>query len=151
PATTTVTWGDGATVTRSLDGSDAHGHLSFPRVRYLSQQFVEELCSAEGVSDGLVEEIERVIFESHTQEDRNWALDFAELRESQTARFRQAREREVTAIAEISDRIAIEHEKERAVEMLTTQIAQKKNTLEGYIADRAKLVINGTEALVARH
>lgn len=45
-ATTTLTWGSGDTVTRSLDGSDTDGHMSFPRARYLSQQFVEELCSA---------------------------------------------------------------------------------------------------------
>jgi len=69
-ASTTLTWGGGATVTRALDGSDANGHMSFPRARYLSQQFVEELCSAKGVSDGLVDEIERVIFESHSQDDR---------------------------------------------------------------------------------
>jgi hypothetical protein len=80
-ATATLTWGGGATVTRSLDGSDANGPKSFPRARYLSQQFVEELCSARGVSDGLVDEIERVIFESHSQDDREWALDFAELRD----------------------------------------------------------------------
>ena len=71
-ATTTLTWGGGATVTRSLDGRDANGHMSFPRARYLSQQFVEELCSSKGVSDGLVDEIERVIFESHSQDDRDW-------------------------------------------------------------------------------
>lgn len=53
-ATTTLTWGGGANVTRSLNGSDANGHMSFSRARYLSQQFVEELCSAKGVSDGLV-------------------------------------------------------------------------------------------------
>ena len=80
-ATTMLTWGGGATVTRSLDGSEANGHMSFPRARYLSQQFVEELCSAKGVTDGLVDEIERVIFESHSQDDREWALDFAELRD----------------------------------------------------------------------
>jgi hypothetical protein len=97
-ATTTLTWAGGATVTRALDGSDANGHMSFPRARYLSQQFVEELCSAKGVSDGLVEEIERVIFESHSQDDREWALDFAELRDQQTSRFQQAREREAEAI-----------------------------------------------------
>ena len=98
-ATTTLMWGGGATVTRSLDGSDANGHMSFPRARYLSQQFVEELCSAKGVSDGLVEEIERVIFESHSQDDRQWAIDFAELRDQRTARFQQAREREAEAIS----------------------------------------------------
>lgn len=150
-AKTTLTWGGGATVTRSLDGSDANGHMSFPRARYLSQQFVEELCSAKGVSDGLVDEIERVIFESHSQDDREWALDFAELRDQQTARFQQARERETEAIADISDRIATEFEKESLVASLTTQVGQKKKLIADYTADRAKLVVKGTEAQVARH
>ncbi len=98
-ATTTLTWGGEATVTRSLDGRDANGHMSFPRARYLSQQFVEELCSAKGVSDGLVHEIERVIFESHSQDDCEWASDFAELRDRQTGRFQQGRAREAEAIS----------------------------------------------------
>lgn len=150
-ATTTLTWGGGGTVTRSLDGRDANGHMSFPRARYLSQQFVEELCSTKGVSDGLVAEIERVIFESHSQDDREWAIDFAELRDQQTARFQQAREREAEAISDISDRIATEFEKESLVATLTTQVAQKKKLIADYTADRAKLVVKGTEAQVARH
>ena len=150
-ATTTLSWGGGATVTRSLDGSDANGHMSFPRARYLSQQFVEELCSAKGVSDGLVDEIERVIFESHSQSDREWALDFAELRDQQTSRFQQAREREAEAISDISDRIATEFEKESLVASLATQVGQKKKLIADYTADRAKLVVKGTEAQVARH
>lgn len=150
-ATTTLTWGGGATVTRSLDGSDANGHVSFPRARYLSQQFVEELCSAKGVSDGLVDEIERVIFESHSQDDREWATDFAELRVQQTSRFQQAREREAGAISDISDRIATEFEKESLVASLAAQVGQKKKLIADYTADRAKLVVKGTEAQVARH
>lgn len=150
-ATTTLTWGGGANVTRALDGSDANGHMSFPRARYLSQQFVEELCSAKGVSDGLVDEIERVIFESHSQGAQEWALDFAELREQQTGRFQQAREREAEAIADISDRIATEFEKESLVAGLTTQVNQKKKLIADYMTDRAKLVVKGTEAQVARH
>jgi hypothetical protein len=150
-ATTTLTWGGGATVSRALDGSDANGHMSFPRARYLSQQFVEELCSAKGVSDGLVDEIERVIFESHSQDDREWALDFAELRDQQTSRLQQAREREADAISDISDRIATELEKESVVAPLTTQVGQKKKLIADYTADRAKLVVKGTEAQVARH
>lgn len=150
-ATTTLTWGSRATVTRALDGSDANGHMTFPRARYLSQQFVEELCSAKGVSDGLVDEIERVIFESHSRDDREWALDFAELRDQQTSRFQQAREREAEAIADISDRIATEFEKESLVATLTTQVGQKKKLIADYTADRAKLVVKGTEAQVTRH
>jgi hypothetical protein len=150
-ASTTLTWGGGARVTRDLDGSDANGHMTYPRARYLSQQFVEELCSAKGVSDGLVDEIERVIFESHSQDDREWALDFAELRDQQTSRFQQAREREAGAIADISDRIATEFEKESLVATLTTQVMQKKKLIADYTADRAKLVVKGTEAQVTRH
>ncbi|MGH6858740.1 MAG: TrlF family AAA-like ATPase, partial [Phyllobacterium sp.] len=122
-ATTTITWGGGADVTRSLDGRDANGNVAFPRARYLSQQFVEELCSAKGVSDGLVDEIERVIFESHSQDDREGAIDFAELRDQQTARYHQARERETEAISDISERIGTEFEKESLVATFTTQVA----------------------------
>lgn len=150
-ATTTLTWGGGATVTRSLDGSDANGHMSFPRARYLSQQFVEELCSSKGVSDGLVDEIERVIFESHSQDDRNGAIDFTELRDQQTTRFQQAREREAESISDISERIGTEFEKESLVSTLTTQVAQKKVVIANYNADLAKLVVKGTEAQVTRH
>lgn len=150
-ATTTLTWGGGATVTRSLDGRDANGHMSFPRARYLSQQFVEELCSSKGVSDGLVDEIERVIFESHSQDDRNGAIDFTELRDQQTTRFQQAREREAESISDISERIGTEFEKESLVSTLTTQVAQKKVVIANYNADLAKLVVKGTEAQVTRH
>lgn len=150
-ATTTLTWGGGATVTRSLDGSDANGHMSFSRAQYLSQQFVEELCSSKGDSDGLVSEIERVIFESHSQADRDGAIDFAELRDQQTERFQQAREREAEAISDISERIGTEFEKESHVSTLTAQVAQKKAVIANYNADLAKLVIKGTVAQVSRH
>jgi len=150
-AKASLTWDDGATVTRSLDGSDANDPTAFPRARYLSQQFVEELCSARGVSDGLVDEIERVIFESHSQDDRDGALGFAELRDQHTSRFQQAREREAEAISDISERIATEFEKETLVASLATQVRQKTKLIVDYTADRAKLVVKGTEAQVARH
>jgi len=125
--------------------------MTFPRARYLSQQFVEELCSSKGVSDGLVEEIERVIFESHSQDGREWALDFTELRTQKTSRFQQARVREADAIADISDRIASEFEKESLVASLTTQVEQKRKLIADYMNDRAKLVVKGTEAQIIRH
>jgi hypothetical protein len=125
-AQVTLTWGGGSTITRSLDGSDSNGPLAYPRARYLSQQFVEELCSSKGASDGLIREIERVIFEAHTEEQREGAMNFAELLESKTMRFRQSRQREAEAIASISERIAEELEKEGLVAAVSTQISQKK-------------------------
>lgn len=150
-ATATLTWGGGATNTRSLDGRDANGHLSFPQARYLSQQFVEELCSAKGASDGLTHEIERVIFESHSPHERNWASDFSELRNQQTAGFQQSRNREAEAITDISERIGTEFEKEKLVPSLKVQVEQKKKLTAGYNADLAKLIVKGTESHAARH
>ena len=65
-----VSWAAGEPSIRALDGSDANGPFAYERVRYLSQQFVEELCSSSGLTDGLLREIERVIFEAHPHEER---------------------------------------------------------------------------------
>jgi len=150
-AAATLIWGSGSVTTRQLDGQDANGHLSFPRARYLSQQFVEELCSSSGVSDGLIEEIERVILESHPFDEREGCTDFAEFREQRTNRFRQARNREAEAISDLSERIATELEKESSVATYAAQITQKKGLIQNYNSDLAKLVVKGTEAQVKRH
>ncbi|MCY4635666.1 MAG: hypothetical protein OXG04_14365 [Acidobacteria bacterium] len=110
-----LVWGGGDEASRYLDGRDSGGLTSFPRLRYLSQQFVEDLCSAHGPTDGLIAEVERVVFEAHPHESRDGALDFAELRKRRTQRFRQARAREAGAILQMSQRISEEIEKERLV------------------------------------
>ncbi|RSV35785.1 ATP-binding protein [Sphingomonas sp. ABOLE] len=147
----TLTWGGGTTVTRFLDGRDANSASAFPRARYLSQQFVEELCSSKGASEGLIHEIERVIFEAHPRDQRDGAVNFAQLRDRWTMRFQQARQRESEAISTISERIAEEIEKETLVTSLSNQAAQKRLLIEGYSNDLAKLVVKGTEAQAQRH
>ncbi|MGX9857625.1 TrlF family AAA-like ATPase (plasmid) [Limimaricola variabilis] len=149
--TATLTWGGGTTVNRFLDGRDVNNQYSYPRARYLSQQFVEELCSATGASEGLVEEIERVIFEAHSHDDREGAIDFQELRGYRTDRYRQARQREEQAVADISDRVATEIEKKESIVALRRQVEEKKALIEGYNRDLAKLVVKGTEKEAERH
>jgi ABC-type lipoprotein export system ATPase subunit len=56
-----------------------------PSVRYLSQQFVESLCSSTGASDRLVEEIEKVVFDRLEAPQRYDATSFDELRQIETA------------------------------------------------------------------
>ncbi|MCW9027350.1 MAG: AAA family ATPase, partial [Kangiella sp.] len=68
-----------------------------------------------------------------------------------TSRFKQARSRETEAIANISDRIATELEKERLVDVLSNQVEQKKALIKNYNADLAKLVVKGTSSQVRRH
>ncbi|SPU55271.1 Predicted ATPase [Brevundimonas vesicularis] len=146
-----VSWAAGAPSTRSLDGADANGPLSYPRARYLSQQFVEELCSSSGLTDGLLREIERVIFEAHPDHDRDGALDFAELLEHRASRHRLARDREAEAVSQISERISTELEKEKLVASYEGLVAQKKQLVDAYTADRAKLVSAGSEKRAQRH
>lgn len=146
-----VSWAAGDPSTRSLDGSDANGPMSYPRARYLSQQFVEELCSSSGLTDGLLREIERVIFEAHPDHDRDGALDFAELLEHRASRHRLARDREAEAVSQISERISTELEKEKLVASYEALVAQKKKLVDAYTADRAKLVSAGSEKRAQRH
>ncbi|ACI52505.1 conserved hypothetical protein [Gluconacetobacter diazotrophicus PA1 5] len=146
-----VSWSAGEPSVRALDGSDANGPFAYERVRYLSQQFVEELCSSNGLTDGLLREIERVIFEAHPDDERDGALDFDELLEQRATRHRLAREREADAVAQISDRISTEIEKEKMAATYESQAAQKKKLVDAYTADRSKLVSAGSEKRAERH
>lgn len=144
-------WGGGSTTNSYLDGRDVNDSWAYPRARYLSQQFVEELCSSRGASEGLVGEIERVIFEAHASEDQDGALDFSQLREHRTQRYQQARAREAEAIDAISERIALEIEKQALVNNLKLQVASKETLVKGYTNDLTKFVVKGTEAQAVRH
>nr|WP_292191881.1 hypothetical protein [Mesorhizobium sp.] len=146
-----VNWAAGEPSTRALDGSDANGPYSYERVRYLSQQFVENLCSLSGLTDGLLREIERVIFEAHPDDARDGTLDFAELLEHRASRHLLARDREAEAVSQISERIGAELEKEKLAATYEAQAAQKKKLVEAYTADRAKLVSAGSEMRARRH
>ena len=127
-----VSWGAGDPTVRSLDGSDANGPLAYARVRYLSQQFVEHLCSASGMTDELLREMERVIFEAHPEEERDNTVDFAELRELRATRHRWARKREAEAVSDISERISVELERRKLVPSLEGQVRQKGGVIRGY-------------------
>jgi hypothetical protein len=91
---------------------------AYPRARYLSPQFVEDLCSVEGMPQLLLE-IERVIFESHPRPDRDGAVDFDELLDLRARTHRASRVREEEALANLSDHIGIEMEKSALVPSLT--------------------------------
>ena len=146
-----ITWLAGDPLIRRLDGSDADGPINYPRVQYLSQQFVEELCSSNGITDELLREIERVIFEAHPEQERDGALDFDELLEHRASRHRLARQREAKVVSQISERIGVEFEKTKLVPNLRAQVGEKNRLIHGYTADRAKLVSVRSETRAQRH
>jgi ABC-type hemin transport system ATPase subunit len=82
------------------------GGASGLAVRYLSQRFVERLCSGDTLSNELQREVESVIFDHLPIEDRMEAEDFAELRAMRTGGLRQERDNLRNAITRSSRDIA---------------------------------------------
>ncbi|GJH28791.1 hypothetical protein [Caballeronia novacaledonica] len=54
-------WGSGDNTSNGLTMTDMEDVLDHPHIQYMSQQFVDQLCSADGPNDELVDDIERVI------------------------------------------------------------------------------------------
>ena len=134
---------------RPLDSPVNWSPDAYPRARYLSQQFVEELCSIEGMP-ALIKEIERVIFEAHPSLERDGAVDFDELLEIRARRYRDARTREEAALANLSDQIGIEMEKSRQIAPLKAQIAKRRKLIARYQADRKNLLPKDTNKMGER-
>ncbi len=145
-----LTWQNGETVTRSLDLSDDRSMGEYSSARYLSQQFVEELCSAQGVTDALMQEIERVIFEAHALADRDGAVDFQDLLDLRATRHRESRSREERTLFDLSEQVSAELEKKQLIEGLKKQIQEKTKQVESYTKERSKLVSKGSGARVER-
>jgi hypothetical protein len=143
-------WQAGEIATRELMGPHFDDGSTYPRARYLSQKFVEDLCSSDHMADALVAEMERVIFESHPLSERDGTVDFRELLELRTTRYRDARQREEESIAVLSDHIGTEHEKKNLITDLKKQIQQKQQAITAYTVDRNKLVSKGSEDRLAR-
>lgn len=125
-------WADGSTTpARGLSG----GADDQPRVRYLSQQFVERLSHRERVAnarrddfwlgadaaepaDPLLEEIERVVFEAIPIEDRMEAESFTLLRDARLGDHLEARRADRDTIRRMTEAIAGENAKKKSVESL---------------------------------
>lgn len=117
----TLSWADGQVETTPLH-PDADDDWRQPtRVRYLSQQFVEQLCSAEGLTDELLAEIERVIFQAHPFDARFGTTSFRELLDLKATRARAARTREQAAFITISNALLAERAKKASLVGLQKQ------------------------------
>ena len=145
-----ITWGNGSQTTCKLNDCISSEELQFPRARYLSQQFVEDLCSATGMTDALLREIERVVFEAHDLSSKENTVSFSELLELRASRYRMAREREEAALNLLSGRIGSELEKDRVCPEVDRHAVRARAILESYKKDRDQLVVKGSEIRMAR-
>ena len=93
-----IKWKDGRYNFCKLNDDNSSEIFDFPEVKYLSQQFVDQLCSSEGLSDDLIEEINKIIFNSHPIENKLGAKNFNEFLDLKTSQNSINRENYVASM-----------------------------------------------------
>jgi energy-coupling factor transporter ATP-binding protein EcfA2 len=145
-----LTWESGASTSLALGVVEVDELLDSAYVQYLSQQFVEQLCSAEGLENELMTEIERVIFNSHSVEDRLGASTFGELLDIRLERARSARGRHESALRAASEAMTTERARKASLASLTKQHADKLALINKDKTDRKALTSKGDKERVER-
>lgn len=144
-STAVVRWEDQDETRASLERTIHGDRDEWPRVQYLSQQFVETLCSAEGMTDELLEEVERVVFEAHPPEDRLGATDFQALLSLRAMRSRSKRARHQESLAQATAELTTEREWLDRGPTLQRQRRDLVTTIGRDKADRAGLIKPGSQ------
>ena len=125
--------------------------LDEPKVQYLSQQFVDQLCSADGLTNELMKEIERVIFDYHKQIDRKGAESFDELMELELSSVTESRKFYEDQIKDYTNNLNILRSKKDSVPNSKQSLQSKKKTIEEDKKNRQSLVGNDQEKLTKEY
>lgn len=143
-------WEHGEVTGNDLKDVDIDGLLDAPRVQYLSQKFVDDLCSAEGLADSLVEEIERVIFNAHPVDEREGASSFKELYLLRAAAAIERRSRYEQEFEGASNALTQERQLKQGLPALLKQRAELARQIAQDHRDRKALIGKGQEARARR-
>ncbi|MCH4565256.1 AAA family ATPase [Halomonas sp. EGI 63088] len=145
-----LTWENSETTCNEVSSVDIDNILDTPHVQYLSQQFVDKLCSAEDTSNPLNAEIERVIFDAHTRDDCMGASSFQELLELRLEGTRQKRRRHQETLRKASSDLTEERSLKDSLEGLIKDRSEKAKEIELDKRDRKSLVPKGNEERTKR-
>lgn len=138
-------WEDGEPTSNELRHVEMEDLLDSPRVQYLSQQFVDSLCSAEGLTDELLTEIERVIYQAHPTEDRMGTTTFRELLDVRAARGRAVRRSHEQALATAAQELNVQRDRRASLGGLQRQRSEKAASIAKDKRDRSILIGKGSE------
>lgn len=122
-----------------------------PRVRYLSQQFVERLSSPTGLADELLDEIERVVFDAIPVEDRLLCSTFAELRDGSLQDATAQRDADREVIRSRTTAIAEEHRLSRAIPALKAKVQEAERDRAAIEKELAAIPLQASNELVKAH
>jgi hypothetical protein len=146
-----LAWVDGDSTGNDLRAACADDLVETPRVQYLSQQFVDKLCSSDGAAVPLVQEIHRVLFGAHSVAEREGANDFDELLEIRLAPPREELHDAQTILDEAMTALAAERQLKGELPQLQKQRLEQAKAIEQDEKERKRLVGKGQEERVTRY
>ncbi len=114
-----------------------------PAISYLSQQFVDRLCSRTGLATDLRAEVERVIYDQTDPTERHGTSSFVELAEYLLQPLRDRRQGLRNSIIGYSDQIAAEMRLNQSLDKLRTELAAQRKNLDGLAKELAAQVPKG--------
>lgn len=145
-------WAEGGTSSNEASTFEDLDLWEESKVQYLSQQFVERLCSSDGLTDDLMREIERVIFEAHHPSDRAGASGFRDLLDIKSTGAISSREAYEQQIKELTEERNILLDKKANLPALKRSLEARKKTLEDDKKSRSALLgKTGDNAVTKRH
>lgn len=121
-----------------------------PEVSYLSQQFVEKLCSASGFATELRAEMERVVFDATPYDDRMQCESFRELANLSLVPTQNRREELQNSIMAIGEAVLKEEDLRSQIPVLTNTIQTTKNQIAGFQKEMRELLPKDKEAHAKR-
>jgi hypothetical protein len=137
-----LSWCSGPETNNQLSSIDYEDLWDSPKVEYLSQQFVEHLCAADGPTNELMKEIERVIFAAHKPEDRKEANCFDDLLELELSGLREARIEFEEQVKDLTKSLNLLRDKKANLPSLQKILDNKRKAIEGDKKDRQALMGN---------
>jgi hypothetical protein len=144
-------WRDGAKIVMDFRPPEAFAFdEQSPRVSYLSQQFVERLCSSGGLANELRAEIERVIFDQTDPIERYEADSFETLAAELLEPVRHRRAQQIDSVIGYSNKIAEEQQLHDKLPKLRNDRAALSGTFTKQRKELEELIPKGQEQRAKR-
>jgi predicted ester cyclase len=149
-STATAEWTHGARTEHDCASPDGASDDGGATVRYLSQQFVEKLCAADGISDELIREVERVVFNTWPVDERLGTTCFNDLLDARLESARARQETEISAIVALSEQIVDQRIRKDELVGHRTEHADATKRLAELQSEAEKLTASADQKLAAR-
>jgi predicted ester cyclase len=149
-STATAEWTHGARTEQDCTSPDGASDDGGATVRYLSQQFVEKLCAADGISDELIQEVERVVFNTWPVDERLGTTSFNDLLDARLESARARQETEISAIVELSEQVVDQRIRKDGLVGHRTERTDATNRLADLQSESEKLTASADQKLAAR-